>query len=86
MAPAEKIVIVMPAYNASRTLEETVRAIPKGYYDEIVVVDDHSRDDTVERARALGLKATWCSAPGCSCRGRRSGAACRCGSASPTAS
>jgi glycosyltransferase involved in cell wall biosynthesis len=57
MAPAEKIVIVMPAYNASRTLEETVRAIPKGYYDEIVVVDDHSRDDTVERARALGLKA-----------------------------
>ncbi len=57
MALAEKIVIVMPAYNASRTLEDTVRAIPSGFYDEIVVVDDHSRDDTVERARALNLKA-----------------------------
>jgi glycosyltransferase involved in cell wall biosynthesis len=57
MAPAEKIVIVMPAYNASRTLADTVQAIPRGYYDEIVVVDDHSRDDTLERARALNLKA-----------------------------
>jgi glycosyltransferase involved in cell wall biosynthesis len=56
-ARAEKIVIVMPAYNAARTLEETFRAIPAGYYDEIVVVDDHSRDDTVERARSLNLKA-----------------------------
>jgi glycosyltransferase involved in cell wall biosynthesis len=56
-ARPEKIVIVMPAYNASRTLADTVQAIPTGYYDEIVVVDDHSRDDTVERARALNLKA-----------------------------
>ncbi len=54
---AEKIVIVMPAYNAARTIEETFRAIPAGYYDEIVVVDDHSGDDTVERAQALNLKA-----------------------------
>jgi glycosyltransferase involved in cell wall biosynthesis len=54
---AGKVVIVMPAYNAARTLEDTVRAIPAGYYDAIVVVDDHSRDDTVERARALNLKA-----------------------------
>ena len=53
----EKIVIVMPAYNAARTIEETFRAIPEGYYDEIVVVDDHSRDDTVALARALHLKA-----------------------------
>ena len=56
-ARTEKIVIVMPAYNAARTLEETVRAIPAGYYDEIVVVDDHSRDDTLARARELHLKA-----------------------------
>jgi glycosyltransferase involved in cell wall biosynthesis len=56
-ARTEKIVIVMPAYNAARTLEETFRAIPPGYYDEIVVVDDHSRDDTLDRARALNLKA-----------------------------
>jgi len=53
----EKVVIVMPAYNAARTIGETVRAIPEGYYDEIVVVDDHSGDDTVARARALNLKA-----------------------------
>jgi glycosyltransferase involved in cell wall biosynthesis len=56
-ARTQKIVIVMPAYNAARTLEETFRAIPPGYYDEIVVVDDHSRDDTLDRARALNLKA-----------------------------
>jgi glycosyltransferase involved in cell wall biosynthesis len=54
---AGRIVIVMPAYNAARTIEDTFRAIPAGYYDEIVVVDDHSRDDTMERARALNLKA-----------------------------
>ncbi len=53
----EKVVIVMPAYNAAKTLEDTFRAIPKGYYDEVVVVDDFSRDDTVERARNLEVKA-----------------------------
>ncbi len=56
-APGEKIVIVMPAYNAALTLEDTFRAIPKGYYDEIVVVDDHSRDETIAKAQALQLKA-----------------------------
>jgi glycosyltransferase involved in cell wall biosynthesis len=52
-----RVVIVMPAYNAAKTLEETFRAIPAGYYDEIVVVDDHSRDDTADLARRLNLKA-----------------------------
>jgi glycosyltransferase involved in cell wall biosynthesis len=52
-----RIVIVMPAYNAAKTLEDTFRAIPEGYYDEIVVVDDHSRDDTTELAQRLNLKA-----------------------------
>jgi glycosyltransferase involved in cell wall biosynthesis len=56
-ARREKVVIVMPAYNAARTLEDTFRAIPKGYYDGVIVVDDHSRDDTVARAEALSLKA-----------------------------
>jgi glycosyltransferase involved in cell wall biosynthesis len=51
-----KIVIVMPAYNAARTIEDTFRAIPEGYYDEIVVVDDHSGDGTSEKAQALNLK------------------------------
>jgi glycosyltransferase involved in cell wall biosynthesis len=52
-----KVVVVMPAYNAAKTLEETFRAIPEGYYDEIVVVDDFSRDETTELARRLNLKA-----------------------------
>jgi glycosyltransferase involved in cell wall biosynthesis len=53
----DRVVIVMPAYNAARTLESTFRAVPVGYYDEVVVVDDHSRDDTVDLARRLNLKA-----------------------------
>ncbi|MCM2258697.1 MAG: glycosyltransferase family 2 protein [Vicinamibacteria bacterium] len=55
--PRGKVVIVMPAYNAAKTLEDTFRAIPQGYYDEVVVVDDHSRDETTQRARDLNLKA-----------------------------
>ena len=51
-----KVVIVMPAYNAARTIEDTFRAIPEGYFDEIVVVDDHSGDDTSKKAQALNLK------------------------------
>src|SRR5256712_2520985 len=53
----DKVVIVMPAYNAAKTLEDTFRAIPSGYYDEVVVVDDHSGDETAELARRLNLKA-----------------------------
>ena len=49
--------IVMPAYNAAKTLEDTFRAIPTGYYDEVVVVDDFSRDGTVAEAQRLNLKA-----------------------------
>lgn len=56
-ARTERVVIVMPAYNAAKTLEDTFRAIPQGYFDEIVVVDDHSGDETAELARRLNLKA-----------------------------
>ncbi len=45
----------MPAYNAARTLERTVADIPVGTVDEIVLVDDCSRDNTVEIAERLGL-------------------------------
>lgn len=50
-----KVVVVMPAYNAALTLERTVRDIPPGSVDEIVLVDDCSRDRTVEVAQSLGL-------------------------------
>lgn len=45
----------MPAYNASSTLEATLRNIPAGAVDEIILVDDCSRDDTVAVAQKLGL-------------------------------
>jgi len=50
-----KTIIIMPAYNAEATLERTVRDIPAGSYDEIILVDDCSRDGTVEVATRLGL-------------------------------
>jgi glycosyltransferase involved in cell wall biosynthesis len=50
-----KVVAVMPAYNAALTLEKTIRDIPAGSVDEILLVDDASRDNTVEVAKRLGL-------------------------------
>ncbi len=51
-----KIIVVMPAYNAEKTLEATVIDIPPGIVDEIILVDDCSKDNTVEVAKKLGLK------------------------------
>jgi glycosyltransferase involved in cell wall biosynthesis len=50
-----RVVVVMPAYNAARTLKACVADIPGGIVDEIVLVDDASADDTVNIARDLGL-------------------------------
>jgi glycosyltransferase involved in cell wall biosynthesis len=50
-----KVVVVLPAYHAERTLERTVREIPKRSVDEIILVDDASNDQTVARAHRLGL-------------------------------
>ncbi len=51
-----KIIVVMPAYNAADTLLKTYADIPKEWVDEIVLVDDFSRDETVEVAKSLNLK------------------------------
>ncbi len=52
---AKRLVIVMPAYNAARTLERTYADIPHELVHKIILVDDVSRDETVEIARQLGL-------------------------------
>lgn len=51
----KKICVVMPAYNAEKTLAQTVAEIPRDYIDDIILVDDASRDRTVDVARELGL-------------------------------
>jgi glycosyltransferase involved in cell wall biosynthesis len=51
----KRVVVVMPAYNAARTLERTYRDIPQSIVDKIILVDDVSRDDTVAVAARLGL-------------------------------
>lgn len=51
----KKIIIVMPAYNAEKTIKKTYKDIPGGIADEIIVVDDDSRDQTVKIAKELGL-------------------------------
>lgn len=50
-----KIVVVMPAYNAEKTLKKTYRDIPPGLAKEVILVDDQSRDKTVKLAKKLGL-------------------------------
>jgi glycosyltransferase involved in cell wall biosynthesis len=50
-----KIIAVMPAYNAERTLAATLADIPVGSIDEVLLVDDGSRDRTVQVAREMGL-------------------------------
>jgi glycosyltransferase involved in cell wall biosynthesis len=57
--PPGKVVVVMPARNAARTLESTFAAIPRNWVDEIVLVDDKSTDDTVAIARTLPLHVIW---------------------------
>ncbi len=52
-----KKIIVLPAHNAARTLEATVASLPRGAFDEILLVDDCSSDGTFELALKLGLKA-----------------------------
>jgi glycosyltransferase involved in cell wall biosynthesis len=51
----KKTIVVMPAYNAASTVKATLAHIPKGCCDEIILVDDCSKDDTVTVAKSLGI-------------------------------
>lgn len=57
MLNGKKIVVVMPAYNAAKTIAATVSEVPRDIVDEILLVDDASSDETVRVAVDLGLKA-----------------------------
>ncbi len=56
MLLGKKIVVVMPAYNAAKTLEKTYKEIDFTMVDEVVLVDDHSTDNTLELAQQIGIK------------------------------
>jgi len=56
MILGKKLIVVLPAYNAGKTLKQTYREIPFDIVDEIILVDDHSKDNTVELARDLGIR------------------------------
>jgi glycosyltransferase involved in cell wall biosynthesis len=56
MLNGKKIVVVLPAYNAARTLEKTYQEIPFDIVDEVILVDDASKDDTSELGRKIGIK------------------------------
>ena len=55
MILGKKVVVVMPAYNAERTLEQTYQEIDRSIVDEIVLVDDCSKDGTITLAKSLGI-------------------------------
>jgi glycosyltransferase involved in cell wall biosynthesis len=53
---SKKVIVVMPAYNAEKTLEKTFKDIPQEWVDDIVLTDDASKDNTVTIAKKLGLR------------------------------
>ncbi len=57
MLHGKKILVVLPAYQAAKTLEKTIAAIPEGLVDDVLLVDDASSDATVEIAERLGIRA-----------------------------
>jgi glycosyltransferase involved in cell wall biosynthesis len=56
MLNGQRIVVVMPAYNAARTLVDTYRGIPKDVIDHVLLVDDASQDETTRVGRELGIE------------------------------
>ncbi len=57
MADKPKVVVVMPAYNAAKTLERTYNDLQAGIVDKVILVDDVSQHETVDIARPLGIDA-----------------------------
>ena len=56
MYNSKKVVVVLPAYNAAKTLEKTYREIPMDIVDDVILCDDNSRDNTAEIGEKLGIQ------------------------------
>lgn len=56
MYKGKKVIVVLPAYNAALTLERTYNEIPFDLVDEVILCDDASKDETVEKGKSLGIK------------------------------
>jgi glycosyltransferase involved in cell wall biosynthesis len=56
MLYGKRIAVVLPAYNAARTLKKTVAEVPREIVDEVLLIDDNSKDETVQFAQRLGLR------------------------------
>ncbi|RPI36381.1 MAG: glycosyltransferase family 2 protein [Nitrospiraceae bacterium] len=56
MILGKKLIVIMPAYNAEKTLRQTYEELPHDYVDEVILVDDASRDETSRVARELGIR------------------------------
>ena len=55
MIHEKKVIVVLPAYNAAKTLEKTYNEIDFNVVDDVILVDDNSKDDTVEVAKRIGI-------------------------------
>ncbi len=55
MYNGKKVVVVLPAYNAEKTLEQTLSEVPMNVVDELILVDDASKDNTFDKAKQLGV-------------------------------
>ena len=56
MVKNKKVTVVLPAYNASKTIETTYHEIDFSIVDDVILVDDLSKDDTIEVGKKLGIK------------------------------
>ena len=56
MINSKKIIVVLPAYNASKTLQKTFNEIPFDVVDDVILTDDFSKDETVAIAKKIGIK------------------------------
>ena len=56
MIKKKKVIVVLPAFNAAKTIEKTISEIPRDIVDEVILVDDNSRDNTVEMAKKCNIQ------------------------------